>query len=138
MIRHWQNRTILLVDDEPSCNIIVSKFLEFTGVNIIHAETGTQGFLEALKNPRVNLVLMDIKLPDIDGYEATRLIRKYRKTLPVIAYTALGLEEHKYLALKSGCNDYLAKPVTREEMLKKLDPYLKKAANPPGSKIYLT
>ena len=71
-----------------------------------------------------DLVLLDIKMPCMDGLEATRLIRSYSVEVPVIALTAFAFETDKEKVLEAGCNDFLAKPVTLNELEKMLDKYM--------------
>ena len=70
------------------------------------------------------MVLMDIKLPDIDGYGATKAIKEYRKDLPVIAQTANAMPEDKEMSIKAGCDDFIAKPVSQEKLLLLLSKYI--------------
>ena len=74
--------------------------------------------------PEISLVLMDIKMPGMDGYTAARIINESRPELPIIALTAYALREDRDKALKSGCVDYLSKPVNRELLMKMLSKYL--------------
>ncbi len=76
-----------------------------------------------LNNPDIDLVLMDIKLPTIDGYEATRQIRKFNKDVIIIAQTAYALEGDREKAIAAGCNDYISKPIKRMNYWRKLVKY---------------
>jgi CheY-like chemotaxis protein len=84
--------------------------------------------LEAIQllkqNPEISLILMDIKMPEMDGLEATREIRKFNKTIPVIAQTAYALSGDKEKSIQAGCNGYLTKPVQTTELFSILDNYL--------------
>ena len=77
------------------------------------------------ENPDLDLVLMDIKLPELDGYEASRQIREFNKDIIIIAQTALGLAEDKVKAIAAGCNDYIAKPIKHDELSNMIVKYLK-------------
>jgi len=77
-----------------------------------------------LNNPDIDLVLMDIKLPTIDGYEATRQIRKFNKDVIIIAQTAYALEGDREKAIAAGCNDYISKPIKKDELLEKISKIL--------------
>src|SRR5690554_7320395 len=76
------------------------------------------------KHPEISVVLMDVKMPVMSGYEATAAIKKLRPDLPVIAQTAYALSGDKDKALAAGCDDYLSKPIKREALLRKLNLYL--------------
>jgi CheY-like chemotaxis protein len=74
-------------------------------------------------NPDIDLVLMDIHMPEVDGYEATRIIRTFNKDVVIIAQTALGLGEERERALTAGCDDYIAKPILMNEFNELLRKY---------------
>ncbi len=80
----------------------------------------------AQENPDIDLILMDIRLPKMDGYEATKKIREFNQSVPIIAQTAYVMEEEKYKVTDVGCDDLLTKPLQREKMLKMIDKYMKK------------
>jgi len=71
-------------------------------------------------HPEISIVLMDVKMPVMDGLEATRQIKSFRKDLPVIAVTAYALSRDKKKALDAGCDDFMSKPVSKKELLEKL------------------
>jgi two-component system, cell cycle response regulator DivK len=73
------------------------------------------------ENPDINLVLMDLKLPVMSGFEATRQIKSMRKDLPVIAITAFAMSGDESKALEAGCDDYIAKPVSKEILFSKIE-----------------
>ncbi|MDZ7744008.1 MAG: response regulator [Bacteroidota bacterium] len=74
--------------------------------------------------PEISLVLMDMKMPVMDGYEATTKIREFNKDIPVIALTAYALEGDKEKALEAGCNDYLSKPMKQSVLIECINKYL--------------
>jgi CheY-like chemotaxis protein len=86
---------------------------------IISVEEGSEVVETYKKNPDIDLILMDMKMPEIDGYEATRRIRKINKDVIIIAQTAFALTGDREKAIEAGCNDYLSKPI-RNELLEKL------------------
>ena len=91
-----------------------------TGIKIIYAENGIRAFAECLKNPDISVVLMDVKMPVVNGLESTRLIKKYKPQIKVIAQTAFAMPDDKTKCLNAGCDDYLSKPVIPEELFTKL------------------
>jgi CheY-like chemotaxis protein len=114
-----RNRTILLVDDDMRNVFALSKVLGEKGINTIKAENGIKA-LEILKERNdIDLVLMDIMMPIMDGYETMRRIRAEGRfnTLPIIALTAKAMQRDKDDCIKAGANDYLAKPVEIDRLL---------------------
>lgn len=105
-------KIIIAEDDESSSMLISIVVRKFTKV-IIKIQIGTKA-VEACRNkPDVDLILMDIQMPEMDGYEATRQIRQFNKDVVIIAQTAYALAGDRERAIAAGCNDYLAKPSRR-------------------------
>lgn len=113
-----ENITILITDDEEDTTIYFSKLLKKHCKKLLFAQTGTQAVDMHLQNPDINLILMDIKLPGIDGFQATREIRKYNQSVVIIAQTAYALEGDRKKALEAGCDDYITKPIKKEHLFK--------------------
>jgi CheY-like chemotaxis protein len=84
---------------------------------VLKAKTGTEAVTACRNNPDIDLILMDIKMPQMDGYEATRQIRQFNKNVIIIAQTAFGLTGDREKAIKAGCNDYLPKPLSKKELM---------------------
>ncbi len=104
--------------------------IEDEGMKIQHVMDGKQ-VVEAVKKKRYTMILMDIHMPDIDGYAATKLIRQWEKKnkikpVPIIAMTANALKGDREKCLETGMDDYLAKPVSREKLLEKINMWMKK------------
>lgn len=109
---HTSGKTILVVEDELSNYIYIRDLLGEFNYSVIHAKNGRDA-VEIINNKiEVDLILMDIKMPVMNGFQATREIRKTNKTIPVIAQTAYVMSEDKRQALNAGCNDFLSKPIT--------------------------
>jgi hypothetical protein len=107
----------ILVSEDDDVNFhFINLLLKRAGHTVLHAGTGTEAIEICRITPDIDLVLMDIRLPDINGYEATRQIRKFNADIPIIALTAFAFESDREKALQSGCNDYLSKPVKKEEL----------------------
>lgn len=121
-----KNKKILLVDDDMRNVFALSSLLEDKGIKIIAAKNGIDGIKKLKENPDINLVLMDIMMPEMDGYEATREIRKIEKykKLPIIALTAKAMKEDREKCIAAGANDYLSKPVDTEKLLSLLRVWL--------------
>lgn len=116
---------ILIAEDEDSNFIVLSMLLQKKlNARIIRAETGREAVDLCYENPELQLVLMDIKMPVMDGFEATRLIKIEKPFLPVIAITAYGLSGDEYKAINAGCDDYISKPVNTKDLIEKVKTYL--------------
>ncbi len=125
-------RKILIAEDERTNFFFLKKALEYTGVNIIRARNGKEAVDLVRENTEIDLVLMDILMPEMDGYEATGLIKKLRPRLPVIAQTALAMEGDKEKVLEAGCDAYVSKPVRIRELLQIIRKYLDAPGERPG------
>lgn len=126
MILH--SKKILLVDDDMRNVFALSKILKERGMEIIKAENGLIALETLDKNPEIDLVLMDIMMPEMDGYEAMRKIRAQTKYnhLPVIALTAKAMKEDKQKCIDAGASDYITKPVDVERLLSLMRVWLSK------------
>ncbi len=114
---------ILLVEDAEDNQILISHFLKKSGAQIEIANNGKEGMEKALASD-FSVVLMDIQMPLVDGYEATSRLRQGGYDRPIIALTAHALKEEKELALRTGCNGHLTKPIDRRELIETLKKYL--------------
>jgi two-component system, cell cycle response regulator DivK len=120
---NWSNKSILIVEDDRFNAIIISNFIEKTQAKYQVATTGEMAVEMALSlNPDV--ILMDIKLPDINGLEATRQIKKVLPNIIIIAQTAFGTETDKDNALEAGCNDFISKPLKMNTLLSTISKYI--------------
>lgn len=117
---NWSYRTILIVEDVVPNFKYLAKALERTRAKIIHATTGNEAIAMCYENKDIDLVLMDLHLPGISGYDATREIKKIRNDITVIAQTAFVFSGEKQKCMDSGCDDYIAKPVRSEELIFKI------------------
>lgn len=115
---------ILIAEDEVSIFQFLSIILGKRNYQILHAVDGSEAITLFKNNPNINLILMDIKMPIMDGYKATQVIRDLDPAIPIIAITAYAMAGDREKALGAGCTDYLAKPLRREDLLKKIDQYL--------------
>jgi CheY-like chemotaxis protein len=106
-------RKVLIIDDDLRNIFALTSALEHHNVQVIHAETGRSGIEVLQQNPDTELVLMDIMMPEMDGYETTRAIRKLPRigSLPIIALTAKAMKGDREKCLQAGASDYVAKPV---------------------------
>jgi CheY-like chemotaxis protein len=124
---NWKNKVILVVEDEMVNYEFIEALMESYQVKLLHAENGDQA-LELVKTiNKIDLILMDIKLPEINGYEITSEIKKIRNEIPIIALTAFSINEVRDKCLKAGCEDVIAKPVEINAFISKLNHYLNSA-----------
>ena len=119
----WDSRKILIAEDEETNYLFVEAILEDTNAQLIWARDG-KDVLELINQHDFDLILMDIKMPEMDGLTATRKIRQTNKDIPIIAQTAYAMSEDKNKCLKAGCNDYLAKPINHHQLLSTIEKYL--------------
>jgi len=131
-IYEWKNKTVLIVEDDEISYQYLHKILNKTNLNIIHAISGYEAVDICDKKDDLDLVLMDIQLPGINGYQATEKIREFKPDLPIIAQTAHALPEDRKKSLGAGCNDYLSKPIKRQMLLSKMDHFFKMDLNKNG------
>jgi CheY-like chemotaxis protein/anti-sigma regulatory factor (Ser/Thr protein kinase) len=119
--------TVLIVDDNPDNQYAVEYILSSRGYRAFFAADGKQGIKMAQKI-MPDVILMDMFMPKMDGYEATQKIRGMKKlsSVPIIAMTAKTREEDENRALKSGCNDYLSKPFTTEQVIQTIEKWIGK------------
>ena len=119
---------ILVVDDDMRNVYVLSKILEEKSVEILVGRTGKEGIDKLQQNPGVNLVIMDIMMPEMDGYTAMREIRKDEKfaSLPIIALTAKAMKGDREKCIEAGANDYMSKPVQTDKLLSLLRVWLQK------------
>ncbi|MFC9492589.1 response regulator, partial [Streptomyces hydrogenans] len=112
-------RTVLVVDDDARNLYALSGILELHGMTVLHAENGRKGIETLVANPAVALVLMDVMMPEMDGYTATARIRELPRyaDLPIIAVTAKAMPGDREKSLASGASDYVTKPVDADELI---------------------
>jgi PAS domain S-box-containing protein len=119
-----EKRKILIAEDEEINYLLIGKLLSSLNAEIIHAWDGKEAVKICESDRDIDLVLMDIKMPVMDGHEATAEIRKILPDLPVIALTAYAFSVDREKAIVAGCNDYLSKPVKRDTLLAMVNSYL--------------
>jgi len=120
----WKDKTILLAEDEEINLFYLQTVLRPTGINIITAVNGLEAVEHCQKNKHISLVLMDIKMPEMDGITATRIIKARRPQLPIIATTAYALSADREKCIEAGCIDYLPKPIKRDQLMVMIKKYL--------------
>jgi signal transduction histidine kinase/CheY-like chemotaxis protein len=121
----WKDKVILVVEDDEVNFRFLEALLQDSEAQILHAVNGIQAVELCRSISQIDLVLMDIKMPDMDGLEATRLIRQFNKKMPVIAQSAFFQEIDPEKCRAAGCNDCISKPIDIREFLMKINRYLK-------------
>jgi CheY-like chemotaxis protein len=114
-----RGKRVLVVDDDVRNIFALTSLLEQHGVNVLSAETGTEAISLINEDPGIDAVLMDIMMPEMDGYETMRRIRENprQRLLPILALTAKAMKGDREKCLEAGASDYIAKPVNTEELL---------------------
>jgi PAS domain S-box-containing protein len=121
----WSSRKCLLVDDNKDVLIYLNRILTDTGVSIVTARSGFEA-IELIKTiPDIDVVLLDMQMPEMNGIETTKEIRKIRKNIPIIAQTAFIFEDDKDIILEAGCDACLIKPIRREHLLTVMSSFVK-------------
>lgn len=119
-----KHHLILVAEDDDISFSFLKLLLRKNNFKLIRTQNGNDTVEEVRRNPDIELVLMDIKLPDLNGEEATRQIRQFNTWLPVIAQTAYALPGDKERILNAGCSDYITKPVNGKILVDKINKYL--------------
>lgn len=120
----WENKTILIAEDESSNYLVIKEALKTTKIKILWAKDGREAVTLFHNHPEICLVLMDIQLPVIDGYQATAEIKKIRKNTPVIAQTAYAMSGEREKSLDAGCDEYIAKPIRSKQLIALISQFL--------------
>ena len=113
---NWSSKTILIAEDTESNYFFIEAFLERTHVNLLWAQDGVEA-VNLFRTNHVNMVLMDIMMPEKDGYDATREIKEINPDIPVIAQTALALPDDEEKCYNAGCDYVLIKPINSEDLI---------------------
>jgi len=114
---------IIIADDDDASSLFLSLSVRKFGQEVIVARNGIEAVEACRNNPDFDLILMDIQMPEMNGFEATRQIRKFNQDVVIIAQTAFSLAGDKEKALEAGCNDYLSKPIKKEILNKIIQKY---------------
>ena len=117
-------RPILVVEDDKTSYMLIKEFLKPLGLDLHHVTDGTEAVNHIKLNPDIRLILMDLKLPSIDGYEATKIIKQMNPNICIIAQTAYALSGDREKAISAGCDDYLSKPIDFKKLQELVSKYL--------------
>ncbi|MGM0498491.1 MAG: ATP-binding protein, partial [Bacteroidota bacterium] len=117
-VYNWSDKTILVVEDNEANYLFLQACLAETGCTVIRASDGKTAIEKGIQSDTIDLILMDIQLPETDGITATKEIKKHKRNLPIIAQTAYAMQGDKEKTLDAGCNDYIEKPIDPQNLLK--------------------
>jgi len=117
---YLKGKKILIVEDDISSRLYLNKILEKTGAVLISACDGKEAIEAASENPDIEIILMDIQLPVIDGYGAAKKIREFGSNVIIIAQTAYSLLGDREKIIASGFDDYIVKPIFPQQLIDKL------------------
>jgi signal transduction histidine kinase/CheY-like chemotaxis protein len=120
----WTGKQAMVVEDDEMSLIYLKEVLKSTQIEILHAKNGKQAVEMFRSNPNIDIILMDIKLPEMDGYEATRQIKQIKPTVPIIAQTAYAMADDHQKSLQVGCDDYISKPINRRKLLETMESFI--------------
>ncbi|MBK8704403.1 MAG: response regulator transcription factor [Saprospiraceae bacterium] len=128
---------ILYVEDDVSLSFVTRDHLELHGYSVTHCADGKKA-LEAIHNGRFDLCILDVMLPEIDGFTLAQEIRKTDQHIPILFLTAKSLKDDKIFGLKLGADDYITKPFSIEELILKIEIFLRRSKVTPTSPPALT
>jgi signal transduction histidine kinase len=117
--------TVLIAEDDETSEMFIATVVKKISQAVIRVKTGLEAVETCKSNPGIDLVLMDLSMPKMNGFEATRQIRQFNRDVIIIAQTAYGLAGDREKALAAGCNDYIAKPIRGAELLKLIRKYFR-------------
>jgi CheY-like chemotaxis protein len=120
----FEGKTILIAEDDDISYLVLKKTLKADNLGLIRAENGKEAVEICRSNNKIDLVLLDLKMPVMDGLEAMKLIREFRPGLPFIALTAYAFDSDRKNAIERGCIDYISKPFSKNDLLEVLKKYL--------------
>jgi signal transduction histidine kinase/ActR/RegA family two-component response regulator len=122
-VKNIDELRILVAEDDEINYLYIKEIFRETGAGIIRAVNGKEAVEICLNNNNIDIVLIDIKMPVMNGYEAIKRIREFRPNLPIIAQTAFALSNEMLKAFNAGCNDYISKPFKKEQLLAMVSKY---------------
>ncbi len=123
---NWKDKTVLIAENERANFLVLRGILKFTNIHIIHVKDGQLAVDMVTKNSekKIDIVLMDIKMPRLDGIEAAKKIKEYDQTIPIIAQTAYAMDYEEKMIVKAGFDGYIAKPIVSKLLIEKMAVFL--------------
>lgn len=120
----WDSKNILVVEDDESSAFLLGEILKGTGAHIDYTADGNEAIEFMRENPDTDLILMDIHLPQKDGFTATREIKSFARDVVVIAQSAYVLSSNRHEAMEAGCDEFIAKPLRPAVLLDTMNGFL--------------
>ena len=120
----WSDKLILIVEDIEANHMFIAAALKRTNAQLLWAKDGMEAVEMCREYETIDLVLMDIRLPKLDGYEATRQIKGFRPDVPIIAQTAYVMSNEKGKVLQAGCDDLITKPIRLNILISTVAKYI--------------
>ena len=120
----WKDKLVLIVDDDHASLLLLEVIIAKTGAKMIVADSGRKGLEIFLSTKGIDLILMDIKMPNLDGLEATKIIRELSHTVPIIAQSAYAYQQDQIAAMDAGCSDFIAKPISQAKLKDMINKWL--------------
>ena len=120
----WPGKKVLIVEDDKFGFEFIRISLRDKGLKILHSTDGEEALNIFNENPDLDLILLDIQIPTIDGFTVCKMIRNKDRDIPIIVQTAYVLNDEQSRCEEAGCNAYLSKPLNMEKLLKLMDQYL--------------
>lgn len=120
----WENRYIIIAEDVEANFELMQALLKKTGINILWAKDGTEAIKIFTWNKKIDMILMDIQMPVMNGFEATQHIKALNPDIPIVALTAFTFAENQEKIFQAGCDSFLPKPIKQNELIEMIDRYL--------------
>ncbi len=122
---NWKNKTVLIAEDEEHNYVFLEEILLETQIRTIWAKNGKEAVEIVKSGEKIDVVLMDIRMPLLNGYEATQEIKRFDEKIPVVVQTAYTMSGEKEKSFKAGCDDYISKPINEKELLATMSKHIK-------------
>ncbi len=124
-IYNWEGKRILIAEDEEMNYLYLEEALRDSKAIVVWCKNGQDAVQKIISSDqKFDLILMDVKMPKMNGYEATKLIKKNNKEIPIIIQTAFAMPDERQKGFNSGCNEYLEKPIRQIKLLSTINKYL--------------
>jgi CheY-like chemotaxis protein len=121
---NWKGKKVLIVEDDPSAAFLLSEILQHTCMDVETVDSGIDAVEKCKNDPSIDVVLLDLQIPGISGFEAATLIKQVREDLPIIAQSAYAMIEEKERAIEAGCDAHISKPINAFDLLTAINHFL--------------
>ncbi len=121
-----KGKTILVVEDDYVCSQLIKELLIDTQAEILHSLTASKAIDIVVMNPKIDLIIMDIQLPDMSGLQASNSIKGINKNIPIVIQTAYAFESYMKKSKEIGCDSFLVKPIEPQKLFEAIKKYLRK------------